>query len=220
MRSESEVLGQNGEPGGSLPEGSDPRSVAPRTFIEEARRAQLVDAAIGVLAEHGYEAASLARIAQAAGVSKGVVSYHFDGKDDLLREVVERVRTDAEAFMTPSIAAATTSRQRLGAYIRANLAFVDERPDAIAALVEVVGHTPPPNPYAAANRRAVDELAAGLAAGQQAGELGRFDPVVVALSLRGAIDAVVSRLGVDPELDLAASGEELVRLFTRAVTEP
>jgi AcrR family transcriptional regulator len=54
-----------------------------QTFIEAARRAQIVTAAIETIAGLGYGQASLARIAERAGTSKGVISYHFPGKDDL-----------------------------------------------------------------------------------------------------------------------------------------
>ena len=62
-----------------------------RSFIEEARRAQIVGFAIDTIAELGYGQASLARIAGRAGISKGVIGYHFAGKDDLMREVVAEV---------------------------------------------------------------------------------------------------------------------------------
>jgi AcrR family transcriptional regulator len=62
-----------------------------RTFTETARRAQIVQAAIDTIAELGYGRASLARIAERLGISKGVISYHFAGKDDLIKEVVLEV---------------------------------------------------------------------------------------------------------------------------------
>ncbi len=49
------------------------------TFLQSARRAQLVDAAIDALADLGAEQASLVQIAERAGVSRGVVNYHFPG---------------------------------------------------------------------------------------------------------------------------------------------
>ena len=61
-----------------------------RSFIEEARRAQIAAAAAETVAEYGYANASLARIAERADVSKSVISYHFDGKDELLTQMVTR----------------------------------------------------------------------------------------------------------------------------------
>ena len=44
-------------------------------------RAQLMDAAIAVLARHGIEAASVNEIARAAGVANGTFYVHFRDKD-------------------------------------------------------------------------------------------------------------------------------------------
>jgi AcrR family transcriptional regulator len=65
-----------------------------RTFTESARRAQIVTAAIEVIAEVGYAKASFSRIAkQAALSSTGMISYHFAGKDDLLTACVASPRS-------------------------------------------------------------------------------------------------------------------------------
>jgi AcrR family transcriptional regulator len=54
------------------------------TFIEEARRKQIVEAAMETIADSGYVNASLAEIAKSADISKGVISYHFESKDELI----------------------------------------------------------------------------------------------------------------------------------------
>jgi TetR/AcrR family transcriptional regulator, fatty acid metabolism regulator protein len=53
------------------------------TFTSAARRAQFVAAAIDTIAEVGYARASLGRIAERVGVSKGWVSYHFAARTSL-----------------------------------------------------------------------------------------------------------------------------------------
>jgi AcrR family transcriptional regulator len=72
-----------------------------RSFVSNARRAQIVEAAIETLADVGYANASLARIAVRLGISKGVISYHFSGKDDLIAEIVSQVLQRARAYMQP-----------------------------------------------------------------------------------------------------------------------
>jgi AcrR family transcriptional regulator len=70
---------------------SSTRKQKERTFIETARRAQIVDTAIDLLAEHGYPDTSCAKIAKRAGLSStGMISYYFAGKDDLIREVIAK----------------------------------------------------------------------------------------------------------------------------------
>src|SRR3984885_6872427 len=79
-----------------------------RTFIETARRAQIVASAIDTIADAGYAGASFARIAERLGISRGLISYHFAGKDDLLKQVVRDVIEKGMAYMRPRILAGST----------------------------------------------------------------------------------------------------------------
>lgn len=56
----------------------------------EESRNQVLDAAILRLAENGLAQTSIQDIADAAGLSKGAVHYHFESKDELLERVLER----------------------------------------------------------------------------------------------------------------------------------
>src|SRR5690606_3758989 len=85
------------------------------TFIEQARRKQIVEATIEVLAEVGYGKASLALIAQRVGISKGVISYHFKGKADLIAQVEAAITEDIEQAVRPEVEAETTATGRLHA---------------------------------------------------------------------------------------------------------
>src|SRR5215472_17968185 len=111
---------------------------ATRTFTETARRAQIVAAAIDTIAELGYGQASLARIAETAGTSKGVILYHFGGKDELIREVVAEVVAGGVAYMEPRIDTEPTGAGKLRAYIESNLAFMRENRNHVVAIVEIV----------------------------------------------------------------------------------
>jgi TetR/AcrR family transcriptional regulator, fatty acid metabolism regulator protein len=86
-----------------------------RTFTETARRAQIVAAAIDTIAELGYGQASLARIAETAGTSKGVILYHFGGKDELIRELVAELVARGVAYMSPRVEAEPTGPGKLRA---------------------------------------------------------------------------------------------------------
>lgn len=197
------------------------QSAPARTFIEEARRAQLVACAIDTIAELGYGQASLARIAERAGISKGVIGYHFAGKDELLSEVVAEVMGRAEQFIRPRVAGESTGPVALRAYIESNLAFMGEYRNHVLALVEIARNFRPAEDGSGFGPRfvggAVATLAQWLASFQQRGELrADFDPVVLATAIRAAIDAVPRRLANDPELDLAHYGRELADLFDLA----
>src|SRR4051794_31480478 len=54
----------------------------------ETSRQQVLDAAIKTLAKRGFTNTSVSDIAEAAGMSKGVVHYHFANKEDLIVRVL------------------------------------------------------------------------------------------------------------------------------------
>ncbi len=56
----------------------------------EARPDEILDAALGVFNERGFDAARMDEIANRAGISKGAVYLYFDGKEALLRGLIER----------------------------------------------------------------------------------------------------------------------------------
>jgi TetR/AcrR family fatty acid metabolism transcriptional regulator len=191
------------------------------TFTEAARRAQIVTAAIDTIAELGYGQASLARIAERAGASKGVISYHFAGKDDLIREIVAQVLAKAEAYMTPRILAESSGAGMLRAYIESNLAFMRENRNHMVAFLEIFL-----NARGEAGSRLLDErsldhtvtsLEQLLAHFQAVGDFREdFDPQVMAVAIRGAIDQVPPRLARDPSLDVDRYARELAALFDLA----
>lgn len=205
------------------------------TFTSEQRRAQLVDAAIAVIAEHGYPAASVAKIAEHVGIAKSVALYHFRTKDELVAAVTTAVFTVAAGYIVPAIAAAETATDKLAAYICSNATFLSEHRAATVALREIA------TSYRTADGRRFDEAvtedtaanppqgdlalldpAAIFALGVENGEFrADLDPVRAGSALRGALDGAASdlaRLGaIGVDYDPVAYGETLVEIFTRGV---
>ncbi|WP_224391480.1 TetR/AcrR family transcriptional regulator [Pseudonocardia sp. ICBG1293] len=64
---------------------------------QDQRRAEterrVVDAAIDLIAGAGSRRLTLARVGEVAGYSRGIVYHHFGGREQLVRAVLERVRT-------------------------------------------------------------------------------------------------------------------------------
>jgi len=56
----------------------------------EARRAQILDAARSCFARHGYEGATVRRLEQAAGLSRGTIFHHFRDKESLFLALAEQ----------------------------------------------------------------------------------------------------------------------------------
>ncbi|GAA4872453.1 TetR/AcrR family transcriptional regulator [Pseudonocardia benzenivorans] len=187
-----------------------------KTATTTTRRAQIVAAAIEVIAEAGFDNASFSRIAKHAGLSStGMISYHFAGKDDLLAACVAEIEQVTGAFMQPWIDAAQGYVAQLRAYVEANVALVGEHPVEVRALIDVVRKVGAVSPGVNGRLALFEEH---FRAGQAAGEFGSFDPRITALALTTGLDAVVATMAADvPEpAELARIGRELADLYTRA----
>jgi AcrR family transcriptional regulator len=60
----------------------------PRKMPREERRLQLIEATITVLAANGYARTTMSEVARAAGLSHGLVNFHFQSKENLLLETL------------------------------------------------------------------------------------------------------------------------------------
>jgi AcrR family transcriptional regulator len=60
----------------------------PRTMSREARRTQLIESTIETLATRGYSRTTLTEVARTAGLSHGLVLFHFETKEKLLAETL------------------------------------------------------------------------------------------------------------------------------------
>ena len=198
-----------------------------RSFIEARRRDQIVACAIDTIAELGYGQASLAQIAKRAGISKGVISYHFSGKEDLIKDVFAAVIAAGITYMRPRILAESTGSGALRAYIESNLAFMREHRKHVMTVREILLNARRDDGSLLVDATAVHSAEAALERllrrFQAEGEFRAFDPQVMAATIRAAIDAAPRRLATDPAFDLDSYGRELVTLFdlaTRAEGKP
>ncbi|MEV5729208.1 MULTISPECIES: TetR/AcrR family transcriptional regulator [Streptomyces] len=77
-----------------------PRSAAVNEELRRRSRERLLQAAVELVGERGYEATTLGDIADRAGSARGLVSYYFPGKRQLVQSAVHRLmhRTLEEAL--------------------------------------------------------------------------------------------------------------------------
>ena len=59
----------------------------------DARRKQILDGARRAFAEHGYEGATVARLEQETGLSRGAIFHYFENKNDLFVELAMEMNT-------------------------------------------------------------------------------------------------------------------------------
>ena len=120
--------------GVSRPSSQQLRSAAParRRLSSEARRRELLDAALQEFSSRGYYLTQMEHVAAAAGVSKALVYQHFASKEELFAAVTERV---VEGFMRRLPTVLGTAGDALDAWrgvLRLLCDLVTERPESWA----------------------------------------------------------------------------------------
>ena len=201
MRSNSDTSGQ-GKP----------------SFIEEARRRQIVETAIRTIATRGYSQASLAEIAREAGISKGVISYHFEGKDELVEEILSRLLREPAEFIKTRVDACDRAMDRLRAYVTANFEFMKSHRDNYVALVDLWES----RASGSGNRFSAEAygpsrayLSRILEAGHQSGEFRGLDHGTVASVIQAAIDGVMLQwVFEENSVDLDACRDQILEMVT------
>jgi AcrR family transcriptional regulator len=147
-----------------------PRLPAPQ------RRDLIVEAALREFAQRGYEAASVGRIAAAAGVSRTVMYDHFPSKHALFVELLSAQHTALLEHLSAALGAEGPMRERMKATFDAFFAFAEEHPLAWRLLFP---DHPPMDPDAAGEYR------------RRRGESNRLLARLLAADAR--------RAGIDPE---------------------
>ena len=113
------------------------RKLSPPKSEEEARKGQIrqvnealiLSAGERVFARAGFNGATVAEIADAAGLPKANLHYYFGSKHELYRAVLARTLHD---WLLPldGLTPESDPGQALAAYIRAKMAMSAQRPDA------------------------------------------------------------------------------------------
>lgn len=198
-----------------------------KTFTQVKRRDQLVECAIDAIVELGFQRASVAEVARRAGVSKGVVTYHFPAKEELIRAVVTDVLGTMVDYLEPRLRATepgTYPERYPAAYITEWVGYLGSHPRPVIALVRIYNSfrdefgQPDAALRAVLQARSTDItiMTQVLELGQARGTLGDFSAPIMAATVKAALDDLMLQFAANPSLDLDAYGAELAALFERA----
>lgn len=106
----------------------------------DERRRVIAEALQRVMARRGYDGASVALVAKEAGLTPGLVHYHFADKEEILHELLERLVSAHLERLERHLATvdADDPSQRIDAALEAHLATGrTSDPDALAAWVAI-----------------------------------------------------------------------------------
>lgn len=102
----------------------------------DERRGEIVEAMLRVMARRGYAKASVAAVAEEAGLTPGLLHYHFRNKEQILLALIDRLAGTARQRFERRAARAKTARAKVAAWIDAHLAQGrDAEAEAVACWV-------------------------------------------------------------------------------------
>ncbi len=94
---------------------------ARRKASKEVRRGQLIEATITSIAARGFAATTMADVADGAGLSRGIVNFHFESKEKLLAETLRFMSAAYEANWREALrTAAPGPAQKLWALVKSD----------------------------------------------------------------------------------------------------
>jgi AcrR family transcriptional regulator len=192
-----------------------------RSFIEEARRGQIVAATIATIAEIGYAKASFVQIAQRAGISPGLITYHFAKREELMKQVMLTVHNSMDQALTARTEGSENYRVALRGLIEGFVHYCAEHPTELIAIAQIASAARDAEAARTwseeQNAGALTELEEMFREGQECDEFREFAPRVMAVSVMAAMEATPAELMARPGTDVAQYAKELADLFDLAV---
>lgn len=98
-----------------------------KAMAEEMMRDAICNAATAVLAETGFAALTMDRVAETAGVSKGTLYNYFQDKDALVQEVIEQAFAPIQQATDQAMAQPGSPRAKLSCILRLIVTGIEER---------------------------------------------------------------------------------------------
>ncbi|MGE6514224.1 TetR family transcriptional regulator [Lysinibacillus sphaericus] len=144
-----------------------------KSFIQEARKQQLIEATIMTLDDIGYVKASLAQIANRASISTALISYHFADRQDLIDGTLQALLEQSATYILTKTFESNEPITQLARFIEASIAYQATHPKHNVALLEIVFNPRTENgvPYYKLPDDGDDPLLAALCSVLEAGKI-------------------------------------------------
>ncbi|MEV6229943.1 TetR/AcrR family transcriptional regulator [Saccharopolyspora shandongensis] len=155
-------------------------------------------AAVKELADCGYDGLSLTRVAERAGVSKGLIWHYFADKDDLMESTAKATMTTIRDRIANSLDLAEPVPDIIRAALRRIAALTVTHRGELTALNRIVHNLRHPDGTQRLTLEDYEETYQAQESlfrrGQTEGTLRDFDTRVMAITYQGAIDMMLGYL--------------------------
>lgn len=185
---------------------------------QQAKRRQIVEAAVECFARRGFHATTTAEICAAAGMSPGNLFHYFDSKDAIIQAIAEEERHETavvfaqldaaenvlDALLEMAEGAMTLTGDEVYARISIEIAAEATRNPKITAM------------FVANDMKTKASLVALLMRGMERGQIDRgLDPELAATWLVALLDGAIGRAVMDPAFNPKTHAPTLRILITR-----
>ena len=109
-----------------------PTKKKPQVTAAAERRRELLGTAAEVFAEQGYNATTVRKIADHAGMLAGSLYYHFDSKESMLEEILRTFLDELWAGYDAVLEAESGPRETLEALVTESFREIDRHRAAVA----------------------------------------------------------------------------------------
>ncbi|MDK1310186.1 transcriptional regulator BetI [Pseudoalteromonas ardens] len=113
----------------------------PKVGMEPVRRQQLIEATLQSVAELGLQATTINSISKKAGMSSGIISHYFGGKQGLIEATVRYLLSSLQRSLLQRTVQGCTPEQRLMFIVEANFAVVQQQRDTTRTWLSFWAHS-------------------------------------------------------------------------------
>ena len=154
-------------------------------------RDSVVDAAVKIFVERGYDGTSMADIAKALGVHKSSLYHHVSGKEQLLDDAVKRALNALHGMLAEPHAVEGRAVERLRYVLRRTVEIMVRQLSEVTVLLRIRGNTPAER-WALSRRRDFDRVVQRIVADAVAegGVRDDLDPALVTRLIFGMSNSV------------------------------
>lgn len=186
------------------------------------RREEIIAIAGEIFARSGYRGASLAEVADRAGITQPGLLHHFGSKAGLLLAVIERRDSDSEAFAMEVLGMEPSGRLRaLPEFARRNKQRAGLAKLFTVLVAESLEPDSPGHEHFVDRYRAMRAIVAdSIRSAQDAGVTRRdIDPEAKAAEILATLDGLQTQWLLDPDaVDIVASVENYARTLEHDLT--
>jgi AcrR family transcriptional regulator len=176
-------------------------------------RDQVLEIAVQLFNERGYDATSVSDLAARLNLTKSALYHHFDSKEALLSEALESAIGGLEAVLDEARALDASATEQLGMLVRGAVDLLVVRLPAVTLLLRVRGNSPVEKAALERRRRFDQQVIALVARAQDEGGIRTdIDAAVATRLIFGMINSVVEWYRPGGPVDGATLGHDILEI--------